>query len=81
MTMKRTALKIAVAMLSTAAVLTLGWQVHVEQAFAKIKHWMRKAQKRTVEDTWRHVGELVQAIEPTECANYLRNAGYASIKT
>ncbi|MFG1240250.1 IS630 family transposase [Xanthobacter autotrophicus DSM 597] len=53
----------------------------IEQAFAKIKHWMRKAQKRTIEDTWRHVGELVQAIDPTECANYLKNAGYASIKT
>ncbi|MDQ0513241.1 transposase [Angulomicrobium amanitiforme] len=53
----------------------------IEQAFAKIKHWMRKAQKRTIEDTWRHVGELVHAIDPTECANYLKNAGYASIKT
>ena len=28
----------------------------IEQAFAKIKHWMRIAQKRTVEDTWRHIG-------------------------
>lgn len=25
----------------------------IEQAFAKIKHWMRQAQKRTIEDTWR----------------------------
>jgi putative transposase len=25
----------------------------IEQAFAKIKHWMRAAQKRTVEDAWR----------------------------
>jgi transposase len=24
----------------------------IEQAFAKIKHWMRQAQKRTIEDTW-----------------------------
>uniref|UniRef100_UPI0018C26208 transposase n=1 Tax=Vibrio harveyi TaxID=669 RepID=UPI0018C26208 len=23
----------------------------IEQAFSKIKHWMRQAQKRTVEDT------------------------------
>ncbi len=28
----------------------------IEQAFAKIKHWMRDAQKRSVEDTWRHLG-------------------------
>nr|WP_268926437.1 hypothetical protein [Mesorhizobium neociceri] len=52
-----------------------------EQAFAKIKHWMRQAQKRTVEDTWHHIGHLVETIEPGECKNYFANAGYASIKT
>jgi putative transposase len=41
---------------------------------------MRTAQKRTIEDTWRHVGSLVEAIEPAECRNYLANAGYASVK-
>ena len=51
----------------------------IEQAFAKIKHWMRAAQRRTVEDTWRHVGALVASIQPDECANYFANAGYASI--
>ena len=30
----------------------------IEQAFAKIKHWMRNAQKRDFEDTWRHLGHL-----------------------
>ena len=29
----------------------------IEQAFAKIKHWMRIAQKRTVEDVWRRAGK------------------------
>jgi transposase len=53
----------------------------IEQAFAKIKHWMRMAQKRTIEDTWRHLGTLVETIEPAECQNYLANAGYASVKT
>lgn len=53
----------------------------IEQAFSKIKHWMRQAQKRTVTDTWRHIGDLVATIEPSECTNYLANAGYASIKT
>lgn len=53
----------------------------IEQAFSKIKHWMRQAQKRTIEDTWRHIGSLVAGIEPNECARYLENAGYASIKT
>lgn len=35
----------------------------IEQAFAKIKHWMRQAQKRTLEDTWRHIG-LVPRSRP-----------------
>jgi hypothetical protein len=42
---------------------------------------MRQAQKRTVDDTWRHIGALVPTITPFQCANYLANAGYASIKT
>ena len=53
----------------------------IEQAFAKIKHWMRIAQKRTVEETWRQIGALVATIEPLECSNYFANAGYASTKT
>src|SRR6201995_4140139 len=52
----------------------------IEQAFAKIKHWMRAAQKRTVEDVWRHIGSLVAAIEAQECSKYFANAGYASVK-
>jgi transposase len=53
----------------------------IEQAFAKIKHWMRLAQRRNSEDTWRYLGQLLATIQPQECANYLRNAGYASVKT
>ena len=52
----------------------------IEQAFAKIKHWMRSAQKRTIEDAWRHIGSMVETIDPTECNNYFANAGYASVK-
>ena len=53
----------------------------IEQAFAKIKHRMRLAQKRTIDDTWRYIGHLVKTIEPNECNNYFVNAGYASVKT
>lgn len=53
----------------------------IEQTFAKIKHWMRVAQMRSVEDTWRFIGSLIGTITPTECANYFANAGYASVKT
>ena len=52
----------------------------IEQAFAQIKHWMRMAQKRTVEETWRFLGNLIQTITPNQCANYIQNGGYASIK-
>jgi transposase len=50
----------------------------IEQTFAKIKHWMRNAQKRTIADLCRGLGELVRQIQPTECQNYFVNAGYAS---
>lgn len=52
----------------------------IEQAFSKIKHWMRQARKRTIEDTRRHIGHLIQDIQPRECLNYFANAGYASVK-
>ena len=51
----------------------------IEQLFAKLKHLMRKAEPRTVEATWRKVGDLLDVFSPTECANYLRNSGYASV--
>jgi transposase len=53
----------------------------IEQAFAKIKHWMRSAQRRSIDETWRHIGGLVATIEPGECNKYFANAGYASAKT
>lgn len=50
----------------------------IEQAFAKIKQWMCDAQMRPLEDTWRHLGTILATIEPRECQNYIRNAGYGS---
>lgn len=35
--------------------------------------------ERTVEATWQRIGLLLDAFPPHECANYLRNSGYASI--
>lgn len=51
----------------------------IEQTFAKVKHWLRLAQKRSVEDVWRYVGDLVSTIQPGECNSYFANAGYASV--
>jgi transposase len=51
----------------------------IEQVFAKLKALLRKAAERTVQATWRKIGTLLDEFSPDECANYLRNAGYASI--
>jgi len=45
---------------------------------AKLKTLVRKADERTVETTWRRIGELLKALQPQECSNYLRHAGYGS---
>lgn len=50
----------------------------IEQVFAKIKHWLRMAQARSLDAIHEHVARLVNAIDQAECANYIRNAGYAS---
>lgn len=46
----------------------------IERAFAKIKHWMRIAQRQTLEDTWRHIGDSCPNYQPRQCSNYLANA-------
>ncbi len=50
----------------------------IEQAIAKIKHMMRKAQQRTFEACWTTVGQLLSSFKPEECANYIANSGYDS---
>jgi transposase len=50
----------------------------IEQVFAKLKTLLRKANERTIETTWKRIGTLLNAFPPQECANYLRNSGYAS---
>jgi transposase len=51
----------------------------IEQVFAKLKTLLRNAAERTIETTWKRIGTLLDAFPPHECANYLRNSGYASI--
>ncbi len=50
----------------------------IEQVFAKLKGLLRQADERTFEATWKQIGKLLDHFPPQECANYLRNAGYAS---
>ena len=50
----------------------------IEQVFAKLKTLLRRAARRTTDAIWRQFGKLLSAFSPQECANYFRNAGYAS---
>ena len=50
----------------------------IEQAFAKLKHWMRNMAARSRDALWRTVGTVLNRFSPEECANFLKNAGYAS---
>ena len=51
----------------------------IEQVFARLKTLLRKAEQRTVETTWKRIGTLLGNFTAQECANYIRNSGYASI--
>jgi transposase len=51
----------------------------IEQVFAKVKHWMRMAQARSMQAIHDRIAKLVTSISQTECTNYVKNAGYASI--
>jgi transposase len=50
----------------------------IEQLFAKLKTLLKKAAERTIEATWRRIGQLLECFSAHECANYFTNAGYAS---
>ena len=50
----------------------------IEQVFAMVKHWMRMAQANSTEAIHDCIAALVGGIPDFECANYIRNAGYAS---
>jgi len=50
----------------------------IEQAFAKLKSLLRRAEARTSDALCNAIGALLPTVSPTECANFFRTAGYAS---
>jgi transposase len=48
----------------------------IEQFFAKLKHWLRKAARRTVEAVSHAIGHILDIVTPAECRNYFINSGY-----
>ena len=52
----------------------------IEMAFAKLKALLRAAAARTIPDLWQAIADaLFGRFTPQECANYFKNAGYASV--
>jgi transposase len=49
----------------------------IEMLFAKLKHGLRKAAKRTEQAIYDAVVDLLPTVASTECANYFAHAGYA----
>ena len=47
----------------------------IEQLFSKLKHWLRKAARRTVETVCDAIGQILNRVTPLECANYFANSG------
>ena len=50
----------------------------IEQVFAKLKGFVRKAAPRTLDAVSEAIAHALAAVTPQECANYLADAGYAS---
>ena len=48
----------------------------IEQVFAKVKAFLRKAAERTVENLWNRIGEAITTVTPIECQNFFRHSGY-----
>ena len=51
----------------------------IEQVFAKLKHYLRKAAARTQDAVCAEIGRLLTTYKPEECANYFRNSGYERV--
>ena len=48
----------------------------IENAFAKLKAWLRKVATRTIKDLWRAIADALDTFTPRECANYFAACGY-----
>ncbi len=48
----------------------------IENAFAKLKAFLRKTAARTVDQLWDAIAQAIETYSPSECANYFAAAGY-----
>lgn len=48
----------------------------IEQLFAKLKHWLREAAPRSLDELTHAIRHILEQINSNECANFFANAGY-----
>jgi transposase len=48
----------------------------IEMFFAKLKHWLRKAARRTPDAIYHAIAQILADVSPTECANFFAHANY-----
>ena len=49
----------------------------IELFFAKLKHWLRHAARRTAAAVCNAIADILPLTSPDECSNYFAQAGYA----
>jgi transposase len=49
----------------------------IEMFFAKLKHWLRNAARRTPEAVYHAIADILPNTAPAECSNYFAKAGYS----
>jgi transposase len=50
----------------------------IEKLFSKLKALLRKAAKRTIDALWNEIGNLLNAVTPSECSNFFSACGYVN---
>ena len=52
----------------------------IEMFFAKLKHWLRKAARRSCDAIYNAIAAILLDVSPSECANFFTHAGYGGQK-
>ncbi len=48
----------------------------IENSFSKLKAVLRRAAERSIDGLWAAIARIAALIEPNECANFFKAAGY-----
>lgn len=52
----------------------------IEQFFSKLKAWLRKQARRSVDALWNAIADALALFSAQECANYFLNSGYQPMR-